>query len=259
MSEKNLNLIGITERGDTALDLSWEDWVFVQKRPAILISKDPAKLHSLITEMISKYGFKPNVIVHCTITGLGGTKIEPNVPKPSDALTGYGNFVNLLGKDRVVLRCDPIIPTEAFVRCAVKNVMSKHLGTRIRISFLDVYPHVRRRFAEVGIDANRLGADGENLHASQETRSRFIAEMKSALLPSANLQACGEPGIASAPCVSEFDCKILGVQHMQPAFRQRCACCCAANKTELLKMKSRCAHGCLYCYWKDPKDYFSRK
>lgn len=27
---KNKNLIGITERGDAALDLSWENWVFVQ-------------------------------------------------------------------------------------------------------------------------------------------------------------------------------------------------------------------------------------
>lgn len=42
---ENRNFIGITERGDAALDLSWEDWVFAQKRPAILISKDPLKLY----------------------------------------------------------------------------------------------------------------------------------------------------------------------------------------------------------------------
>lgn len=134
-----------------------------------------------------------------------------------------------------------------------KNVMSKHLGTRIRISFLDVYPHVRQRFVEAGIDANKLGADGENLHATQETRLRFIAEMKSVLGGSADLQACGEPGIASVPCVSEFDCKILGVQHMQPAFRQRRACCCAANKTELLKMKIDAHTGVCIAIGKTPK------
>lgn len=143
MNNKNINLIGITERGDAALDLSWEDWVFMQRRPAILISKDPCKLYQAIVEMIAKYSFTPNVIVHCTITGLGGSKIEPNVPKPANALVGYSDFVKLLGKDRVVLRCDPIIPTTTFVNYALKNVIMHNLGTRIRFSFLDIYSHVK--------------------------------------------------------------------------------------------------------------------
>ena len=69
------NLIGITERGDATLDTSWKGWVFEQKRPAILISKDSAKLFNEITKMSNAYGFLPNIIVHCTITGFGGTKI----------------------------------------------------------------------------------------------------------------------------------------------------------------------------------------
>ncbi len=54
---ENKNLIGITERGDAALDTTWEDWVFVQKRPAILISKDPLKLHDEVVKMAEKYSF----------------------------------------------------------------------------------------------------------------------------------------------------------------------------------------------------------
>ena len=49
---ENKNSIGITERGDAALDTSWENWVFVQKRPAILISKDPLKLFTEVTSMV---------------------------------------------------------------------------------------------------------------------------------------------------------------------------------------------------------------
>ena len=30
---------------------------------------------------------------------------------------------------------------------------------------------------------------------------------------------------------------------------------CYAGKTELLKHKTRCPHGCLYCYWKDMKGF----
>ena len=69
----NKNLIGITERGDAALDMSWENWVFVQRRPAILISKNPMKLYDEVSKLSDSYNFQPNIIVHCTITGLGGT------------------------------------------------------------------------------------------------------------------------------------------------------------------------------------------
>ena len=251
MNIENKDCIGITERGDAALDLSWENWVFVQKRPAILISKDPCRLNDAVIEMTERHGFTPNIIVHCTITGLGGSKIEPNVPKPSDALNGYFSFVKMLGKDRVVLRCDPLIPADAFVDHALKNVMMHHLGTRIRFSFLDIYPHVRQRFEAAGIDWHKLGFKDEKLHASREDRMRLVIKMRNSVTNSSLLQACGEPGIESAPCVSEFDCKTLGVQHMAPDFHQRYACCCASNKTELLKMRGRCRHGCLYCYWKD--------
>lgn len=259
MNEKNLNLIGITERGDAALDLSWEDWVFIQHRPAILISKDPCKLYQVITDMIIKYGFTPNIIVHCTITGLGGSKIEPNVPKINDSLVGYSKFVKLLGKDRVVLRCDPIMPTAKFVDYVVKNVMAACLGTRIRFSFLDIYPHVKQRFEAVGIDWHKLGFTDKNLHASKEDRIELIDRMKEMLSSNVVLQSCGEPGIESAPCISELDCKILGVQYITPLFHQRYVCNCAANKTELLKTKGRCAHGCIYCYWKDHNDHFNGK
>ena len=58
---ENKNLIGITERGDAALDTTWEDWVFVQKRPAILISKDPLKLFDEVADMADKHSFQPNI------------------------------------------------------------------------------------------------------------------------------------------------------------------------------------------------------
>ena len=247
---KNKNLIGITERGDAALDLSWEDWVFAQQRPAILISKDPLKLYDEVTKMAEKYGFQPNIIVHCTITGLGGSKIEPNVPSANVSFKGYYKFVNMLGKDRVVLRCDPIIPTETCAVFAASKVMSKALDTRIRFSFLDMYSHVKQRFINAGIDIDKLGIAGGSLHASLDERQKLVELMKQYVNNPQQLSACGEPGIQNEPCVSKRDCDILGVELMHSAFQQRLACGCAANKTELLKTRGQCKHGCLYCYWK---------
>ena len=248
---ENMNLIGVTERGDASIDTSWKDWVFMQRRPAILISKDPLKLFTEVTTMIDQYGFCPNIIVHCTITGFGGTKIEPNVPKVDISLEGYSKFVNLLGKDRVVLRCDPVIPTEKCVVFAATTVMSKTLGTRIRFSFLDLYYHVKQRFIDAEVDIDKLGIKDGSLHASLDNRLELVQLMKRYVVDPSMLSACGEPGIQSEPCVSKRDCDILRVDLIQPAFKQRFACHCAANKTELLKTRGQCKHGCLYCYWKE--------
>ena len=248
---ENKNLIGVTERGDPALDTSWEDWVFVQRRPAILISKDPLKLFDEVTDMTSRYSFQPNIIVHCTITGFGKTKIEPNVPTADISFRGYRNFIDILGKDRVVLRCDPIIPTEKCVIFAATKVMSNALDTRIRFSFLDMYSHVKQRFVNAGIDIDKLGINNESLHASIDDRLKFVELIKQHVSNPQMLSACGEPGIQSEPCVSKKDCDILGVELMQSSSHQRFACHCAANKTELLKARKQCKHGCLYCYWKN--------
>jgi len=215
---ENKNLIGVTERGDAALDTAWEDWAFVQKRPAILISKDPLKLFGEVANMADKHGFQPNIIVHCTITGFGGTKIEPNVPSIDVSFKGYQKFIDMLGKDRVVLRCDPIIPTEKCTVFAASKVMSKALGTRIRFSFLDMYSHVKQRFIDAGIDMSKLGVEDGSLHADLDSRLRLVQLMKQYVADPSMLSACGEPGIQSEPCVSKRDCDILGVELMQSSF-----------------------------------------
>lgn len=194
------------------------------------------RLYDEVVRLSGCYGFQPNVIVHCTITGFGGTKIEPNVPSVEVSFEGYRAFVNTFGKDRVVLRCDPVIPTEKCVAFAASKIMSKALGTRIRFSFLDMYDHVKRRFTEAGIDMCKLGFSG-SFHASLDNRLKFVEIIKQFVLDPNALSACGEPGIQSEPCVSKRDCNILGVELMPPSHSQRFACRCAANKTELLKTR----------------------
>jgi hypothetical protein len=59
----NKNLIGITERADPTVNFKWKPWV-TAGRPAILITKMPRLLIPHLTG-------KENIIIHCTITGLG--------------------------------------------------------------------------------------------------------------------------------------------------------------------------------------------
>ncbi|MDD1648752.1 MAG: DUF1848 domain-containing protein [Methanomicrobiales archaeon] len=227
-----MSSIGITERGDAALNTNWEGWVR-EGRPAILITKDPEKLYKiLITHFIEP----PNIIVHCTITGHGGTVYEPNVPSPDHSFRGYHHLIKYLGKDRVVLRVDPIIVTDYGIQIA-KEIIS-HAETRVRISFLDIYPHVRERFEKHGIHLwNEFHAPLNDRRAAWETLGRP--------------EICGEPGFECNGCVSEIDCNILGVTPSKNRGFQRESCACLGNKRELFMSRERCPHGCLYCYWKD--------
>ena len=133
--------IGITERGDAAFNLKWKPWVKLGN-PAILITKQPDKLIEHLEEFDN-----PNIIIHCNITGNGGTDMEPNVPDYKESLESFYYLVEKYGKDRVVLRIDPIIPVEPYLENSifVLNDAKNKLGgnmPRVRISFLDNYNHV---------------------------------------------------------------------------------------------------------------------
>lgn len=225
-------MIGITERGDAALDLNWEPWVRAGK-PAILITKDPEKLYHHL-------GKTMNIIVHCTITGFGGSVLEPEVPGTDDAVHGLVKIAEKIGMKRVVLRIDPIIPASFDIKPSKIALPLKLCGIRKRISFLDNYKHVKKRFRDAGLEP--LPYD-------------FHAPLKNRLFVWKKLgkpEVCGEPGMKCTGCVGKKDLDILGVKaSSQRVSSQRTACMCLSVKHELLSKRSRCGHGCLYCYWKD--------
>lgn len=236
--------IGITERGDPVFDHSWMGWVR-EGKPAILITKSPHLLLETISDMRGI-----NVIVHTTITGFGGTKLEPNVPKPKKALEAYEGLIDLLGYERVVLRIDPIIITEKglSVARAVLSAARKIAQTRVRISFLDMYPHVVKRFSEAGIQV-----PSKNFHFAKTTRLMTYRMLNQVIRPW-KVEVCGEPDLPVTGCISIADCQTLGVNPVEKDGGQRLSCACLGNKYELLSSKNQCQHFCLYCYWKGTRN-----
>jgi hypothetical protein len=234
--------IGITERGDAALDTSWISWVR-RELPAILISKDPGKLLSVIKEEDLPL---ERVIIHATITGFGGGVLEPNTPNWREAFVGYKDLVNLLGVGRVILRIDPVIPTDIGLERALTVLEEKEPGVgRVRVSFLDGYNHVRRRFEE-----KELPLPWEGIHAPIEMRREALAIIEA--VAQQEVEVCGEPGMKCTGCISSKDLDILKVSYEgNDTSHQRKACACLAMKHELLSKRNPCGHGCLYCYWKD--------
>lgn len=231
--------IGITEGADPTVNLKWKPWVKSGK-PAILITKAPSKLLSHLT------GFE-NIIIHCTITGLGGSKIEPGINPPEEELVYYHTLCELFGKERVVLRIDPIIPgitTYKQLKALLENVEG-----RVRISFMDNYDHVKYRFSNA-----RLSIPYSTFHAPIEQRECIWKDIDYILenlkRPSIS-EVCCEPGLPSVSCVSKLDCEILGVVPSTNRRDQRPYCNCPSNKKELCTKPPKCTYSCLYCYWKD--------
>jgi DNA repair photolyase len=238
--------IGITERGDGGLSFNKVKKAIDKKEVdgAIVITKCPSKLVNELDYLKERQ----NIMVHATITGLGGSIIEPNVNTADYELEAYKTLYKAMN-GRVVLRIDPIIFIPDYLKMAV-DVLQHALG-RVRISFLDTYPHVRERFNKAGIETNDF------MHYSLESRQQMLIAMQSIVNAKMcgatnNIEICGEPGMECTGCVSQKDINMLGLNHLLGGLKghnSRLSCCCIADKVELLNSCKPCKHGCLYCYW----------
>lgn len=252
--------IGITERGDAGLDLSWYDKLCTVDG-AIIITKN---INDRFSELL--LSATTPTILHCTCTGWGTTWMEPNVPEYSRQLD---NLVNLIDRgypaDHVVLRADPIFLDMEGLRHFkyVLNYVSRQKIpiSRIRISIFDDYPHVRRRMQDE-IEEDRRWSSTQ--HAPEYMYEYLVNLLRGTPY---SYETCAEDELArrlpekveAVGCISNRDLDIMNLDYSKELFSEnpqgRKGCHCLSCKTELLKNKYQCAHGCLYCYWHDAPPY----
>lgn len=235
-----------------------------------------AKMPVLLTEFLKNnvglfydaaLEHKDRLIVHATITGYGHSALEPNVPTPYEEFAAIMELVKAgFPMEKIVIRIDPIIPTEKGLLVAYRTMISfMEMGfQRYRVSVIDMYPHARSRFKKAGLPLPY----GDNGFAPSQAQLSKVDDM----LRQAKqfwegmdngkvlrIESCAEPGLTepiACGCISDYDLNLLGFSEdaeSNGAGYQRKGCMCYAGKTELLKHKTRCPHGCLYCYWKDIK------
>lgn len=244
--EKN-QYIGITEAGDPSFRLDIFDHLYDGN---IIITK---RLTDKLIEKLIEH--KDKCILHFTVTGMGGTKIEPFVPALETSISKCNKLIeNGFPVEQIVLRIDPVVPTQKGLETSL-NVIDTFKDTgikRLRISFLDMYKHVKERFTE-----SNINLPYETFHANLKTRK----EAYNALYLKANecgftiIQTCGEPDFESTPCISQMDVDILGLTEKIKLIDekgQRKNCHCPSNKKELIvgEKPHRCENNCLYCFWK---------
>ena len=239
--------IGTTESGEIAFNLDAFDRLY---KGNIIITK---RLTDKLIEKLVEHQEK--IILHLTVTGMGGTRIEPLVPKAEDTHKALVKLIEAgFPVSHVVIRVDPIVPAQKGLNTALDVITAfGGLGIkRLRFSFLDNYKHVKKRFEEEGIPELYNG----EFHAPLKERL-FCAKKIEEVAHDAgfdSVEACGEPGIESISCLSQKDIDILGLTDeitLEGSAEQRDSCGCPANKSELIKVKPhQCEHGCLYCYWR---------
>ena len=143
--------IGITEQGDAGLDLSWSLKMH-EVDAAVLITKC---LNKDFIDTVLRYSDK--AIVHVTCTGLNilDHRLEPYSNEVSLQL-GMANELVSRGFpiDQIVIRVDPIIPTDEGISIANFVIhCSEVLGFHnFRVSVIDMYPHVRKRFIDADLE-----------------------------------------------------------------------------------------------------------
>lgn len=245
--------IGVTERGDAGLDLSWETKLNGLSA-AILITKNiTPHFRAAVLRNMRRH----NLILHCGCTGWGHSPVEPNVPYTTEQLAALDDLIQFgFPVEQTVLRIDPILPIPSGLQAAnnVLNIASKYdwfKAIRIRISIMDDYAHVKRRFQNAGY---ATVYPGQAKFASPE---QFEAVKRlCAGYPDKIFETCAETGLNGPQfrhtgCVSEADLSIFGLTPESSGQnpQNRNGCLCLSCKTELLSHKSQCPHKCLYCYW----------
>lgn len=252
--------IGITEQGDAGLNLSWYDKLKSGKYDgAILITKN-ANLR-FINKVMDLYesGFT-NIILHIGCTGYGGTPTEPNVPEYTFQLNAIKTLLDKnFPASHIVLRIDPIIPTDTGLirpKMVLNEFTAMNTGiTRVRISLLDEYKHVKERIKKQNHTPFYTG------FYPDQTMMSHAASMLSHY-PSLEFESCAEdkfvqfanlPNLHTQGCISRKELEIFGLPYepMLENMQHRNGCHCLSCKTELLNERKQCPHKCIYCYWRD--------
>lgn len=262
--------IGITERGDAGIDLSWFDKLSAVDGAIIITKHITEKFKDCLLN-----ASKP-VVFHCGVTGWGGTWLEPGNP---DYKTQLENLRDLVDRgfpvDNVVLRIDPIIPAAEGLQ-HVRNVLDYVLSEKIpvyrcRMSVYDEYAHSARRLVDAGHEPiyNDVSLLRTFTKPSYANGFRFYAPytMMDAVARTLSeypfkFETCAEDKLAErypdkfivTGCVGKYDLQLMGLpipDYASENPQNRKGCHCLVGKTELLSRRGRCPNGCLYCYWKD--------
>jgi DNA repair photolyase len=190
-----------------------------------------------------------------TVTGLGGTNLEPEAPEPVRVLKTLPDLIEFLGSPlRVAIRYDPLIDVVYDKKIHFSNINSELFQNllnyvyttgikRIITSYVTVYPKVKRRMDKYNLQI----IDHPLSEISDFILEKMIPQTKKIGM---ELSTCVLPEITQKGCI---DGSLLAELHPQKEpcstvkdKTQRNSCHCTRSLD--IGMWFPCYHNCLYCY-----------
>ena len=205
-------------------------------------TKNPAPMFPYL-ELLRDYG----QYWFITITPYG-RDIEPNVPDKHRLLDAFRALSDRVGVNAIGWRYDPVFVSERYTidyhLRAFEQIASKLEGCTktVVISFIDLYPKVRRQFPEAQ----------EVTKAQRMTLGKAIIEIAAArgmtVKPCAEGDELSVYGAACGGCmrISDYE-KAIGQRLNAPkrkGARKECSCCLSCD----IGAYNTCRHLCRYCY-----------
>ncbi len=197
-----------------------------------------------------------NAVVNLTLTGLGGTRLEPRIPTTEQALACLPDLIGLLGgPERLRWRWDPMLYRHAtlsgFARLAER--MARLGVPTCTVSF----PASRSLKGPMAPVYHRAGLDPWPDRGTQVRFLRGLARISRSL--GLRLLVCSQPWFLSAdPWLEPAQCiplEVLSDGHPEglayPAVKdpsQRRHCTCPVSEDVGDYRTDPCGSGCLYCY-----------
>jgi DNA repair photolyase len=199
-----------------------------------------------------------SVYCHFTLTGLGGSSIEPRVPDPAAALDQLAGLVTTWGAARLNWRFDPILhwaDGEGKLRSNADSFdglaasVAETGVTTCTFSFCFWYGKCIARARKYGL---RYVDPAEEQKLEILTRmARRAASLAMTLSSCAADRWAAVPGIQKGRCVDGELLTRLHPTGEQAAVgkdkSQRAECGCTPS-VDIGSYSMRCNHGCLYCY-----------
>jgi DNA repair photolyase len=221
-----------------------------QTHTVVIWTKNPENLlnHDVLHNACKQYP----LFIHFTITGMGGTQLEPNVPPWREMTELLGPLVDYTGMpERVRIRFDPIVHFDlgdGNTFCNIENFEQiaaeahKRGISDFSISWVDAYKKVVSRLHKHDI---------VNVPVSPaQWKKEFDWLEGKAAEYSIQLHGCCVPGMPVSHCI---DGDLLTKLHpaklpcsTKKAKGQRAACGCTESFD--IGWYNPCPHGCLYCY-----------
>ena len=179
-----------------------------------------------------------------------GRDIEPNIPEAAGSLETFKQLSEMIGKDRVIWRYDPIFISLDYTAQFHLQVFARMASAlcgytkRCVISFMDIYRKIKKNMEKAGAEAI------------------LPAEMR--LLAKELCTIAGEYGIKMVSCSESIDLSGCGIRHgscIDPALiselvgcrvtagrdkNQRPSCGCVESVD--IGAYDTCPGGCRYCY-----------